>query len=85
MNTTDITINENIHGTMNMIKLNIDAQKTVTGGSEPPMYLSPEAEARAKREKENLQRMMERERYVEISPGSDLLTYQEPSELDKHH
>ena len=49
------------------------------------MYLSPEAEARAKREKENLQRMMERERYVEISPGSDLLTYQEPSELDKHH
>ena len=85
MNTTDITINENIHGTMNMIKLNIDAQKTVTGGAEPPMYLSPEAEARAKREKENLQRIMERGRYVEISSGSDLLTYQEPSEWYKHH
>ena len=49
------------------------------------MYLSPEAEARAKREKENLQRMIEKGRYVEISPGSDLLTYQEPSEWDKHH
>ena len=72
---------------MNIIE-NINELINVTGGSEgaaePPKYTSPEAEARARKFKEEIERLTNNGRYKPIEPGSDLLVYVERSTVDKH-
>ena len=72
---------------MNIIE-NINELINVTGGSgsaaEPPKYTSPEAEAMARRMKEELERLKRNGRYVPIESDSDLLVFVDRSIADKH-
>ena len=61
---------------MNKIEKNNDLEN-VTGGSEPPQYLSPEGEARAQALKRIMQRQMDAGYYREAIADSGLLVVDE--------
>ena len=72
---------------LKIIELKINELENITGGSEPPRYLTPEGEARAKKMKEQYLQTLKLEKnqpYEETSPGSGLLKYREINPRDQH-
>ena len=64
--------------TVNELKAN-DLEKIV-GGVEPPKYLSPEAEAKAKELAEKKMALVHTWHYIETSPGSGLYRMRTPND-----